>query len=126
MDDQRIDKWLWAARFFKTRSIAQAAVESGKVTLGGERPKPARAVHVGDRIEVRAGDQTFEVIVRGLSAMRGPAPFARTLYDETPESIKRRLEVIELNRQAREPAREIKGRPTKQDRRQLDSWRDQS
>jgi ribosome-associated heat shock protein Hsp15 len=126
MDDQRIDKWLWAARFFKTRSIAQAAVESGKVMLGGERPKSARAVHVGDRIEVRAGEQTYEVIVRGLSGMRGPAPFARTLYDETPESLKRRLEVIELNRQAREPAREIKGRPTKQDRRLLDSWRDQS
>ncbi len=125
MEEQRIDKWLWAARFFKTRTLAQTAVENGRVQIGGERPKASRAVRPGDRVNIRAGDQVFDVVVRGLSAIRGPAPFARTLYDETAEGLKRRLEAIELNRQARDPAREIRGRPTKHDRRQLDDWRSQ-
>lgn len=123
MEDLRIDKWLWAARFFKTRSLAQDAVEAGKVRLGGERMKSSRSVKPGDILQIRAGDQDWEVLVRGVAKMRGPATFARTLYDETQDGLKRRLQALELNKQARDPAGDIRGRPTKQDRRTLDRFR---
>ncbi|VCU69884.1 Heat shock protein 15 [Pigmentiphaga humi] len=123
MDDLRIDKWLWAARFFKTRSLAQDAVENGRVKLGGERVKPARAVRPGDILQIRAGDQDWEVLVRALASQRGPAVFARTLYDETPQGLKRRLEAIELRRQNTDPSAAIKGRPTKHDRRTLERFK---
>ncbi len=123
MDDQRIDKWLWAARFYKTRTLAQAAVEAGQVKVGGDRVKPSRAVRPADILQIRAGEQDWEVVVRGLSAQRGPAVFARTLYDETPQGLKKRLEVQALRKQAADPSQGIKGRPTKHDRRRLDTFK---
>jgi len=120
MEELRIDKWLWAARFYKTRSLAQAAVEAGQVKVGGDRVKPSRSVRPGDILQIRAGEQDWEVLVRGLSGQRGPAAFARTLYDETQQGLKRRLEAIELRRQNADPSVHIKGRPTKHDRRQLE------
>ena len=86
----RIDRWLWAARFFRTRSLATAAVSGGRVHVGGQRVKPARAVAVGDRLEITRGRERFEVIVEALSEQRGPASEARTLYSETEESARRR------------------------------------
>ncbi len=123
MEDLRIDKWLWAARFFKTRTLAQEAVEAGKVKVGGDRVKPSRSVRPGDVLQIHAGDQDWEILVRGLAKMRGPAVFARTLYDETKDGLKRRLEVMELNKQAQDPSTAIRGRPTKHDRRRLDRFR---
>ena len=86
MDSIRIDKWLWAARFFKTRSVAQEAVGLGRVLLGGARVKASRDVKVGDKLEIRRGDEVFTVYVEGLSSTRGPAPVAQKLYRETDES----------------------------------------
>ncbi len=119
----RIDKWLWAARFFKTRSLATQAVDSGKVHWNGERCKPAREIRVNDSLRVRVGEIEWEVVVRGLSDKRGPASMAQTLYEETAESCARREEKAAMRKLAREPARDIKGRPTKRDRRQLSNWR---
>ncbi|MEK7947901.1 S4 domain-containing protein [Pigmentiphaga sp. YJ18] len=123
MEELRIDKWLWAARFYKTRTLAQDAVEAGQVKVSGERVKPSRAVRPGDILQIRAGDQDWEVLVRALSTQRGPAVFARTLYDETQQGLKRRLEAIELRRQNADPAANLKGRPTKQDRRKIERLR---
>ncbi len=123
MEELRIDKWLWAARFYKTRTLAQEAVEAGQVKVSGERVKPSRAVRPGDILLIRAGEQEWEVLVRALSSQRGPAVFARTLYDETQQGLKRRLEAIELRRQNADPAANLKGRPTKQDRRNIDRLR---
>lgn len=122
MEELRIDKWLWAARFYKTRTLAQEAVEAGQVKVSGERVKPSRAVRPGDILLIRAGEQDWEVLVRALSTQRGPAVFARTLYDETQQGLKRRLETIELRRQNADPAANLKGRPTKQDRRNIEKW----
>ncbi len=119
----RIDKWLWAARFFKTRSLAAQAVDSGKVHWNGERCKPAREIRVGDGLRVRTGETEWEVAVRALSDKRGPASVAQTLYEETAESKTRREEQAAMRKLAGEPARDIKGRPTKRDRRQLSNWR---
>jgi ribosome-associated heat shock protein Hsp15 len=115
----RIDKWLWAARFFKTRSLASDAVEGGKVHLNGARVKPARAVSVGDTLEIRIGRFVFVVIVRGLSARRGPAAEAAKLYEETAESRSAR-EVLAAQLKAEAvPGAERQGRPTKRDRRHI-------
>ena len=119
-DSVRIDKWLWAARFFKTRSMATDAVDGGKVRLNGERIKPARGVKIGDRLDIDNGSTEWEVVVDGLSEQRGPAAVAQTLYTETGESITRREAKAEQRRFFREPAETIKGRPTKRDRRLLD------
>ena len=117
----RIDRWLWAARFFKTRSSAAAAVAGGKVHLNGQRTKPAKAVRAGDRLDVRRGDQRWEVTVLGTAARRGPASEARTLYEERPESVERREREREERRARRLAAAEPGGgRPTKRDRRRLD------
>ena len=86
----RLDVWLWAARFFKTRSIAKHAIETGKVEIGGQRAKPSRLAHVGDAIVVVRGEERFEIVVRGLSDTRGPAPIAQALYEESVESKERR------------------------------------
>ena len=110
---QRIDKWLWAARFFKTRSLAAAAVSGGRVRCNGEHAKPAREVKPGDRLEITAGDALFVVIVEGVAAQRRPAGEARLLYAETPESQERRLQQQELRRLAPVPGADLKGRPTK-------------
>ena len=117
----RLDKWLWAARFFKTRSLAQQAVAGGRVQLNGERVKRAHEVRVGDGIEVRAGDWRWQVAVKALSERRGPAEEARKLYDETPAGRAERERRHDLRRWGAEPAAALKGRPTKRDRRLLDS-----
>lgn len=119
----RLDKWLWAARFYKTRSMAAAAVEGGKVKLNGAAPKPAKEVKPGDRVFLRAGEASWDVLVKGLNEQRRPAPEARLLYEETPESAERRAREAELRRLAPNPSPDIKGRPTKRDRRQLHRFR---
>ncbi len=115
----RLDKWLWAARFFKTRSMAATAVERGQVRVAGERVKPARTLRVGDRLSVQRGDEAFEVFVSGLSTVRGPASIARLLYAEAAESIARRTQAKEAARLMKEPAAAIRGRPSKRDARAL-------
>ncbi|OYO31977.1 RNA-binding S4 domain-containing protein [Janthinobacterium sp. PC23-8] len=115
----RIDKWLWAARFFKTRTLASDAVDTGKVKVKGERVKPARGLRIGDELAIDNGADTWEVAVLGLSDKRGAAPVARLLYAETPASIARREQAQEERKLFREPGSTIKGRPTKRDRRQL-------
>ena len=119
-DSVRIDKWLWAARFFKTRSMATDAVDSGKVRLNGERIKPARGVKTGDRLDIDNGATEWEIVVEGLSDKRGSATIAQTLYRETEHSIAERQKKAEQRKLFREPGETIKGRPTKRDRRQLD------
>ena len=118
-DAVRLDKWLWAARFFKTRSLATAAVTAGEVRVARERVKPARVVRTGDEVQVRRGDDVIDVVVRELSGVRGPAPVAQRLYEETEESRRRRAVAAERRKLAREPALDIKGRPTKRDARVL-------
>ena len=120
MDNIRIDKWLWAARFFKTRSLATDAVDNGKVRLGGERIKPARAVKLGDVLAIDNGAETWEVTVLGISDKRGAAPVARLLYQETEASVQKRANEAAARKLYREPGSMIKGRPTKRDRRALD------
>jgi ribosome-associated heat shock protein Hsp15 len=119
MDNVRLDKWLWAARFFKTRSLATAAIESGRVRLDGERVKPARAARVGDLLAIDNGAEQWEVALLAISEQRGPAPVARTLYQETQASLARRARELEARRLYPEPGSTIKGRPTKRDRRAL-------
>ncbi len=117
----RIDKWLWAARFFKTRSLAATAVNTGKIEIEGTRPKPSRLVRVGDHLTIRKGPYELEVEVQGLSEKRGSATMAAELYTETEESVRRREEVaasIKLER-ASAVRFEGRGRPTKKDRREL-------
>jgi len=117
---RRLDKWLWAARFFKTRSLAQQAVAGGRVQLNGERTKPAHEVKAGDTVVVRVGDWRWEVKVIALSDKRGPAEEARKLYDETQASRAERERRNDLQRWGAEPAAALKGRPTKRDRRRLE------
>jgi ribosome-associated heat shock protein Hsp15 len=119
-DSVRIDKWLWAARFFKTRSMATDAVDGGKIRLNGERIKPARGVKIGDKLDIDNGSTEWEVVVDGLAEQRGSAAIAQTLYSETEESVLRREKKAEQRKFFREPAEAIKGRPTKRDRRQID------
>ncbi len=116
----RLDKWLWAARFFKTRGLAQQAVAGGRVQLNGERTKRAHEVRVGDSIEVRVGDARWQVVVQALSERRGPVSEARRLYEETAESRVERERRQDLRRWGAEPAAGLKGRPTKRDRRLLE------
>lgn len=118
-DGVRLDKWLWAARFFKTRSIATAAVTAGDVRVGRDRVKPARVVKPGDAVQVRRGDDVIDIVVRELSDVRGPASVAQRLYEETEASRQRRAQAAERRALAREPALDIKGRPTKRDAREL-------
>jgi ribosome-associated heat shock protein Hsp15 len=124
MDSLRIDKWLWAARFYKTRSLACDEVTKHRVQINGQDVKPAREVKVGDTLTVRQGSITKTVQVKGISAARGPAPVAQLLYEETHESIALRAKLAEQNRMAAEPAHSIEhGRPTKRDRRQIEhAW----
>ncbi len=132
MDRLRIDKWLWAARFYKTRSLACDEIDKGRVQVNGQAVKPAREVKAGDLIGLRQGVVQRTVQVLGVSATRGPAPVARLLYEETPESVQAGLKAAEQRRYASEPAHAIAhGRPTKRDRRALsgvaghaDQWGD--
>ena len=113
----RIDKWLWAARFFKTRSLAAKAVDGGRVKLNGERTKPAKEVKPGDSLTIHAGELEWVVSVLELSERRGPAEAARRLYAETPESTERRLRAVAERRIQVGPVRQERSRPTKRDRR---------
>ena len=120
LESVRIDKWLWAARFFKTRSLAQDAIELGRVRMRGERIKPSREVKPGDFLEITRAEEHFEVYVEALSQVRGPAKEAQKLYRETDESLVLRERAAALRRIAKEPAAAIpKGRPTKRDARKL-------
>lgn len=123
-DPVRLDKWLWAARFFKTRALAVEAIGKHRVEVNGQPVKAARELRVGDRLTLRdPGQPPREIEVRGLSEIRGPAPLAQTLYAETPESLQQRDAAREQRRQGVEPALAIEqGRPTKRDRRQLVDW----
>ena len=123
MDTVRIDKWLWAARFFKTRGAATEAVLGGRVHVEGERVKPARDDHVGDRLDVTAGEVRRTVIVRAIAGKRGPASAAAALYEETPESIALREQRATERRLARPLGADLGARPTKQDRRRLEALR---
>lgn len=115
----RIDKWLWAARFYKTRSIASEAVDGGHVEVNGERARPAKQIKPGDELRIRVNHNTFVVHVRGLADRRGPARDAQQLYEETAESRVERERLAEQRRLAPSPAYEDGGRPTKRDRRDL-------
>lgn len=120
----RVDKWLWVARFFKTRSAAQQAVEGGKVKLNGERIKPAKDVRVNDQLAITIGAYEWVVSVVQLSDKRGSATVARTLYAENEASRLQREAQIALRKFAAEPAQDRHGRPTKRERRQLERWRE--
>jgi ribosome-associated heat shock protein Hsp15 len=122
-DSVRIDKWLWAARFFKTRSLATTAVELGRVLQNEQRVKPAHAVKLGDTLEIHHGEQRWEVVVQRVLEMRGSATVAQTMYQETEQSQAQRAEAAEKRKFYREPSASISGRPTKRDRRQLDTTR---
>lgn len=115
----RLDKWLWAARFYKTRQLANEAIENGRVKIDGARVKPAREVKPGDRLELRVGESDWTLTVCALSMQRGPAPQARTLYEEDADSRVRRERAQAERRLVANPAAAIKGRPTKRDRRQI-------
>ena len=126
MDSLRIDKWLWAARFYKTRSLAAEEIGKGRVQINGQDAKASREVKSGDRVRLRQGPVEREVLVRGISGARGPAPVAQQLYEETPESVQARETAAQQRRLAAEPAHSIEqGRPTKRERRQIDkAWND--
>lgn len=118
-----MDRWLWAARFFKTRGEATEAVLGGHVHVGGARVKPAKEIRPGDTVEVVRGAVRRVVVVRDLADRRGPASVAHTLYEETPESIAARERQALERRLARPPGADLAGRPTKQDRRRLEALR---
>jgi ribosome-associated heat shock protein Hsp15 len=121
----RLDKWLWAARFYKTRSISAEEIDKGRVRVNGAPAKPARDVKTGDTVEMRSGPLTRTVTVRALSGVRGPAPVAVLLYQETEASVALRQASAEQRRLAPEPAQSItQGRPSKRDRRDIDALRD--
>ena len=126
MDALRIDKWLWAARFFKTRSIASDEIGKNRVQINGQDAKASREVKPGDTVRMRQGQVERTVLVKAISALRGPAPVAQLLYEETAESLAQRQKLAEMNRLSREPALSIEqGRPTKRDRRQIEkTWDD--
>ena len=124
MDKLRIDKWLWAARFYKTRSLAVQEINKGRIVVNGQTAKPARAVATGDTVVVRKEDPAIIITVKGISNIRGPAPKARELYEETAESIAAREKAAEMRRLAPEPSIDLRmGRPTKRDRRDLSRFR---
>lgn len=116
-EPERIDKWLWAARFFRTRSLAAAAVGGGKVRVNGEAAKPSRALKAGDELTIRVGELEWVVEVRALSRQRGPAAQAALLYAEREDSRERRIAAIARRKAQPHPAAGVKGRPTKKDRR---------
>jgi len=118
----RLDKWLWAARFFKHRSLATEAVDGGKIKLNGVAVKPARDVKVGDRLDITIGEDTRTVLVRAIADKRGSATVAQTLYEETAESVEARARAHELRKFAAAPGADLHGRPTKRDRRRMDRF----
>jgi ribosome-associated heat shock protein Hsp15 len=124
MEKLRIDKWLWAARFYKTRTLASDEVVKGRVEVNGQDVKPARELKIGDTVSLRQGPVVRSVVVKGLSGTRGPAPVAQQLYEETAASVAAREQAAEQRRLSPEPAHSIEqGRPTKRGRRELDDAR---
>lgn len=117
--EMRIDKWLWAARFFKTRSLAAEAISGGKVEINGARAKPSRTVRPGDQLSVRRGPYEWTIIVKGMAKNRGPAAKAQLLYEETEESVRKRESTAAQLKLERPPDFDAPGRPTKKDRRAL-------
>jgi len=115
----RLDKWLWAARFFKTRQLAHDAIAGGKVHLNGQRPKPGKEIDIGARIEISKDQLTWEIVVTALSARRGPAKEAVLLYEETPASLAKRQAELARRREERDLDLSPEGRPTKKDRRMI-------
>jgi len=126
MEKMRIDKWLWSARFYKTRTLAAEEIDKCRVQINGQDVKPARDVKAGDTLTLRQGPVLRVVVVKGLSMQRGAAPVAQLLYEETPESVANRQQVAEQRKLNNEPADSIEhGRPTKRDRRSMDkNWGD--
>jgi ribosome-associated heat shock protein Hsp15 len=123
MEKLRLDKWLWAARLFKTRGLAAEEIGKGRVFVNGQLAKASRELHEGDLVDVRQPQVTRTLVVRALSKLRGPAVVAATYYDETPESVERRLAEAARRRDQPEPAGALEGgRPTKRNRRQLADW----
>lgn len=118
----RVDKWLWAARFYKTRSLAQQAIAAGRVKLNESRIKPAHELKAGDALAIRVGDFEWQITVKALSDKRGPADVARKLYEESEASRAERERRQDLRRWGAEPASTLKGRPTKRDRRTLERF----
>lgn len=118
-EEIRLDKWLWAARFFKTRSLATEAITGGKVEIEGERATPSRMVRLGDKLCVRRGLYEWTIVVKDVSRLRGPAPKAQLLYDETEESVRKREATIAQMKLERPPDFDIPGRPSKRDRREI-------
>ena len=118
----RVDKWLWAARFFKTRSLAQQAIAAGRVKLGDGRVKASHLVKPSDSLAIRVGDLEWQIVVSALSDKRGPAEQARKLYQETDASRAERERRHDLRRWGAEPASALKGRPTKRDRRRIEDF----
>lgn len=116
-ESQRLDKWLWVARFFKTRGLAATAISGGKVQVGGERVKPSRHIGPGSALEIRRGPVQWLVVVRGVAKQRRPAAEAALLYEETPKSIARREHEAEQRRLAAGARRERLGKPSKRERR---------
>lgn len=125
MDRLRIDKWLWASRFYKTRSLAADEIDKGRVSVNGTQVKPSKELKVGDAVEIQMGPVSRHVIVTGLSDKRGSAPLAALLFSETEASLAKRLAAAEQRRLAPEPALSlVQGRPTKRDRRTLEKAQD--
>ena len=122
----RLDRWLWAARFFKTRSLAKSAIEGGKVHLEGQRVKPAKEVRIGHVLEIRKGDTVFEIVVDGLSDKRGAAPVAQTLYTESEASVERRQSDAARRRMERAGLKVPVTKPSKKQRRDLQRLKTQS
>jgi ribosome-associated heat shock protein Hsp15 len=120
-DRVRVDRWLWAARFVKSRSLAIDAVKGGRVQVNGDRAKPSRAIKPGDLLEITLGQVRQTVVVRAIADRRGPAAEARLLYDETPESLAARELQASEDRLGRPPGADRAGRPTKRDRRRIDA-----
>ena len=118
----RIDKWLWAARFYKTRSLAQQAIAAGRVKLNDARVKPSHELKAGDALAIRVGDFEWRITVKALSDKRGPADVARQLYQESETSRAERERRRDLRRWGAEPASALKGRPTKRDRRRIEDF----
>lgn len=122
-EGMRLDKWLWVARFYKTRGLACEEVGKGRVMVNGQLAKPSKELHAGDLVALRQGPGSREIMVVGLSNIRGPAPTAQALYEETAKSVSAREQAAQARRDSPEPSASIEhGRPTKRDRRQLADW----
>ncbi|WP_028916199.1 S4 domain-containing protein [Pseudoxanthomonas sp. J35] len=124
LEHVRLDVWLWAARFFRTRSLAKQAVETGKVDVAGQRAKPSRSLRVGESLQVTRGEERFDIVVRGLSEIRGPAPVAQALYEETAESKTRREEQRLQRAAMRDGYRPPEHKPDKRARRLIQALGD--